>query len=366
MDEIKGILEMLKGASPWLVVTGGAVMVVWLWFKHKKDTREETEAGKLASQLRAVNTKTEEVKDMVALLEPRINTIESRVLDTCDQFRQHYADTDAHNRDFTAKLTESNDRFKEMITVLKKMHQELVGLNSSQPGKVINPENARLIIQYQWNWCRDECIRLLRTSIERNGIKSREDVVALRIFKAWKVAAKRAADSLTRFQGLQYQFTSLFDTYLGAAWQQCWAMALPLYHRVGISNEEQLEGALGYLDEQARVCFERILEDYFFKAEDLDNGSVYGGKRATSDEIPPVPESELKLLAFMSDSLRNFDPGSEHDSSIEHLKHIIHVELERRKKETDVFLKAKSEYQPNDLPSKPSSSVSHPTLKPQD
>src|SRR6056297_2585515 len=163
MSELTDILRVLKDASPWVVLAGTVVVSLRMWLSHREHSDENSMAAQTLSACTAGRSLVEEVKSMIVA-----------------------------DRETTG----------ESLKLLRKIAQELVNLNASQPGKLVSIENSKLMIQYQWSWCRDETARVICASIESNNFRGSESIVVRRVHRAWKQAAKNAAESLEKIQGL--------------------------------------------------------------------------------------------------------------------------------------------------------------------
>lgn len=157
----------------------------------------------------------------------------------------------------SSHCTQEDERTKQMIGVLSQMEQHLVLLSSSQTG-VMSKRTQRLIVQYQWNWCRDEVIRIAVNSVRRNGIKNAEEAVVTRLVSAWRGAAKDAKESLGRLESITITYEPLFDGLLLSIIPSVWEWMLPLYGMRGAELDMNLES----LTLKIRELFEQALDGH--------------------------------------------------------------------------------------------------------
>lgn len=228
-----------------------------------------------------------------------LSRIEQRLAEDHDMLLEHVADSQHSSRSME-KLAESQ------TTLLTKIAQELVSLNAATTGSVISIDNAKNIIHYQWNWCRDETARLICNSIQNNHFRGRESIVARRVYSAWRKASITALQSVDRFEGLSYPYRRLYLIHAPLVWDVIWSWAVPLYHQRferGSPDTEELA------DLYERICrlFDQAIAYYFELVEDIDTGELYNDTR----EDPPMPvvSEDDAYTARMSEALRDYCVG---------------------------------------------------------
>lgn len=271
--DIAQLAEILTNASPWAVLAITIIVVVHLTFRYLEGKRKQSEIGQLHEEMR-----------------------------------------EAHKM-LTGLTTASDLTQQETVGFLRKIAQELVNLNANQPGSRISNENAKMIIENQWAWCRDETARLLVNSILNNNFRGSETLVARKVQRAWHIAAKNSKQSLDRLSGMNYPFEPLFDQHIQIVWERSWEWAIPLYHR----DTPNLDEAVRDLQERVRGVFDDVLRAYFRHVEDIDKGALYALPETPADGSPAVrtaSEAGLRvpfgfdMIEVMSAQLADYKMGT--------------------------------------------------------
>jgi len=196
------------------------------------------------------------------------------------------------SKTLAAHVAQEDERMQRSIEILSQMESHLLVISSSQTG-MMPKRTQRLIVTYQWKWCRDEVIRIALNSIRRNGIKNAEEAIVTRLLSAWRGAAKDAKESLSRLEGVTISYDSLFDSLLSLA-TNIWDWMLPLYSMKGAEMDTNIEGfAL-----KVRDLFDQVLDSHM-------NAQVEA--EADTDEALRNRTGEFPLTSMiqrMADSLR--------------------------------------------------------------
>ncbi len=250
MDLIE-IVNALKGASPWLVVVGGMLAGLWMLLNHRTKAKDRHDLDELRDIIVAIHDECAENKEMLA----------------------------AH----IAASTEHSGIFREAVntqtSLLTRMVSELSSMNAIATGRELTLDTAKIIIQTQWEACRDETIRLLLNSIENNHFKDNEKLVARKVYRAWKQAAEKAQQVVAAHPGMSYPYVPLFEMHVSRAWERAWEWSLPIYHRdVGDRAD-----ALDDLVSRVKALFSEILKSYYGVVEDIDRGTLYSASLVTGD-----------------------------------------------------------------------------------
>lgn len=273
------ILSALRDLSPFALVVIGLLAGFGMWLRHRERTQERTEHAQLL--------------DLAKDAHESLDTVQSML---------------------TSSIAKSEEVTRQELQLLGKIAQELVNLNASAPGSVISTENAKHIISYQWNWCRDETIRLLLNSIENNHFRQNESLVARKVMRAWQQAAGSAKESVRNLSGLQYPYEQLFEEHIELVWTRAWAWALPLYHGEFRDKQQAMED----LRERIKSLFADILHNYYQLVEDIDNGTLYADPAVgdasrfdrTASEIQLGVDQQLSVVDDMARALREYQHGS--------------------------------------------------------
>lgn len=313
MDDVINILTIFRDASPWVVLAGTVLGLVYLIIRH----REKMSGNAYET---AAHRQIEEIHSMLT----------------------------THCTEVATTLTGNSSASQQELALLNKIAAELINLNARTSTNYISPENSKLIILNQWTWCGSETAKLICNSISNNHFKGNEDLTARKVYRAWRKAAKDAQISITNFSGLKYPFRNLFDQYLPKIWAEIWQWALPLYHAQSkvraVSDKfertrqvEAFNERLQDLAERVEAVFAQIIEAHFRTAEDLDVGEVY----ACSEEAYPAnttsnPEIQVaedeEHIARAAAALRSFDED-ESDETPEYTPTTVESLVEDMKQE---------------------------------
>ena len=292
--DLAAILEALKGLSPLLGALA-LLLVGWIyWLKHS-EAKEEASIEKakeeaLDAKLTAIVSKSEVLSKKTMALESIVKNIEggnATMLATV-----------------VAHENKAEQRFTQQVDVLVQIHEQLVRLNAAH-ATVINTDNAKRIIQYQWAWCRDECSRLIVNSIRNNSFRGREDIVSRKVYDFWRKAAENSLESLLRLEGLQYPYKHLYTSHLSIAWSLIWSWAVPVYHSA--HGDSTFELRLTDLENRTRTLFDQILATHYSLVEDIDHGLIYTDEKAQKD-IAVV--NDPQAARDMEHTLKTFKVGS--------------------------------------------------------
>ena len=269
--------------SPYVatVVATAAVVLGFLKFKQVKfESKAKTAAQ---SQLDAIQQSTGGTDTKITVIVRQVTSLDTKL------------DTHIVNED------RSRD---EATSVLREIHKQLVSLNAGLTGSVINQDNAKLIIGYQWAWCRDETIRVLVRSITDNHFRGNETVVARNVYRGWNKAAKDALASLHKLNGIKYPYNPMFIRHLDYAYACAWNWAIPLYHDKRTNTFE-----VKLLDLSARVSalFDLIHDQHVDAAEDVASGALYSEDHPV-DMFVTFDES---LATRMGEQLRTYASDEE-------------------------------------------------------
>lgn len=266
------IADVFMNASPFVVLVAAIVYIVRLVFSFLAQRNEDNRLRRIEDQVSG---------DHSVLIQ---HTIESNQASSAME-----------------KLLESQ------TALLCKIAQELVSLNAATTGSVISIDNAKNIIHYQWNWCRDETARLICNSIQNNHFRNRESIVARRVYAAWRKASITALHSVERFEGLRYPYRRLYLVHAPILWDIIWGWAVPLYHR---RNEQGTIDADAAADLHERIVrlFDQAIAYYFELVEDIDTGELYNDSGQADPPLPGVSEGE-ECTTEMADLLRDYKVG---------------------------------------------------------
>ena len=301
--DLSNFLPLLQSFSPWLAA---ALLALSMLLHHFRKSREQTQA--------------------------------QQALDACLEVRSMLT---LHDSQATLKTENHDKACARQTSILEKIAQELVNLNAAQPGRVVSNENAKLIIRYQWNWCRDETARLIANSVVNNHFSGNEALVSRRLLKAWKQAAKESSDSVDRIEGMRYPHKPLFERHIVPLWKLIWEWALPLYHR----DCQNLSLAVEDLQDRVRTLFDDAIRLYFIEVEDIDHGALYS--RPSSSTATPVTgsrsepgvkinEEEWTFANSMGEQLKSYKAGlgsGNYDSVA--VRQVLACSMQARRQERD-------------------------------
>lgn len=293
------LLEQLKQISPFVAIALIIAFVVDRVLKFLLERKKQD----VASEVSRLATLTTQVVDGQAQMLTKITAMEQQRVDEGTQLRSV---------------------FEGMLVSSDRMVKELIAMKALQQGsQVMASEEAKLLIEYQWAWCRGEVVRIILNSIDNNHFRGEEDRVARFVQRAWRVASENAVRSLTRFSSLQYPYSPLFEVILPMLLGKVWKLAIPLYHSSTRSHgfDAQVEDFKG----TANDMFDNALEEYFREVEDIE-GPMYG---TTPPAMSPEEQEETayrsKMLSAYKEGGRGI-PSGEFDmrKAVKELSHEIH------------------------------------------
>ncbi len=271
-------MEAVKGYSPLVILLILIVVVIFRWFASK-DKDAENEASKhLADQIDSAVLNTVALQQVVAKsVEGQKNMI-----------------------GVLSSLSEANDvRFAQEVSVLEKIHRQLVTLNAVT-ASAVSPANAKVIIEQNWNWCRDETARVITGSIRNNHFKGNEERVARSVYKALLKACTDSMGSITKIEGIKYPYHHLFTHHIKLIWETLWDWSLPVYHG---PHDIQLDASLKDLTERIVAIFDQVLILHIEIVEDIDSGLYYDETQTTRQTSIP---SDLTIPTKMASKLINY------------------------------------------------------------
>lgn len=276
--DLQTILGWLKDASPWAVLGGTILAALWIILTHREKIREQSFDEQQAKA----------VEGLKAAVISQGNVLTGMVA-TQTQLLQEQG-----------KLTVS----------IEQLCQQLVTLNAMRDGQFVGVENTRMIILYQWNWCRDETWRILQMSIDRNHIAGRETVVAGQVARAWRKAAQEARTSLDQLKGMSADYTGLFSSKtLTTIWDVIWRRALPIYFKDFPPGSGTEEDHRSELQELVKSLFDNAYDEFIAcqYEEHVQTGST---SREKSNPAIPINAEDMRLAENMVNGMRMYTPGS--------------------------------------------------------
>lgn len=285
--------EAVKSLSPYALtlVLLGAIIYRWFDYREKKDASDSDKAEEARKQ---------ELHDNLLA-----------VLALCRQ-------TAAGQNTVQTLLSEHNDsadiRFQQEVEIFKQILRQLISLNATATDG-ISSDNAKLIVQYQWNWCRNETSRVIQNSIRNNHFRGDEERVARSVFRAWHRVAVDSLSSVMRLRGITYPYQTLYTHHVAMAWERVWEWAVAVYYTPR-KNDEDLEAALKDLDGLITSLFDQIFETHISLVEDVDAGILYeeGGK----DQRPTVVPNDITRPSIMAAKLASYKPSTNPGDSTVH------------------------------------------------
>jgi len=288
LDELVTIVEAIKGYSPVALLLILIVVVIFRWFASK-DKETEAQAEKhLAQQIDTAVSNTVALQAVVSKsVEGQKNMI-----------------------GVLSSLSEANDiRFAQEVSVLQQIHRQLVTLNAVT-ASAVSPANAKVIIEQNWNWCRDETARVITGSIRNNHFKGNEERVARSVYKALLKACTDSMAGITKIEGIKYPYHHLFTHHIKLIWEMLWDWSLPVYHG---SHDAQLDASLKDLTERIVAIFDQVLILHIEIVEDIDSGLYYDETQSTRQT---AIASDLTIPAKMAHKLIEFTPDTGATSGI--------------------------------------------------
>lgn len=281
--DLAQLAEMLKSLSPYIatLVLIGALVYRWFDYREKKDVADGEQAAEVQRQ-----------EDHDNLLE-------------VVRLSKETAEGQKHVQTLFAAHNDSADlRFQQEVDIFKQILRQLIALNATATDG-ISTDNAKLIVQYQWNWCRNETSRVIQNSIRNNHFRGEEDRVARSVFRAWHRAAADSLSSVTRLKGVTYPYQSLYTHHITMAWDRSWEWAVAVYYSAHARRTEtELEAALKDLDVMITSLFDQIFDTHVSIVEDVDIGVLYDdGSRdsrpvTVPNDITRPTEMALKLASY--------------------------------------------------------------------
>jgi len=279
MDFVE-VLAALKDASPWLVLACAGLGALYMVLQHRRKMRERSPVDEVRDIAVAIHDQCEESAEMLAT--------------------------------HIASSAESEKVADQQTSLLSKIAHELMSMNASVAGRVVNMDNAKAIIAAQWNTCRNETIRLIVNSLRNNHFTGNEKLVTRKVYRAWRQASKSARSVIDILTGFEYPYRELFDKQIMTAWECIWGWALPIYYDSVSSRED----AISDLEGRARMLFDDILTNYSTFIEDIDEGAIYAPHEESSSDIRQRSEPMIVVdgdLAEFSQamivSMEDWEPG---------------------------------------------------------
>jgi hypothetical protein len=197
-------------------------------------------------------------------------------------------------------IQEEMSRTVTMIETLKSIEGQLVMANNT--GK-LSRRNQRLMLEYQWAWCRDSTADIICESVRRNNIAGNEALVTRRVNAAFRKARDEALDSLEKLEGLSYDYAGLFLEAVPLLWEQLMEWAVPLYHRD--LNGASLDDALADLRLRIKDGFDAQLKQFLADADGNPESSSFNRSagRTRSGEFDATAHQ-------FAEKLQSYKPGS--------------------------------------------------------
>lgn len=282
--DLAQLAETLKSLSPYIATLALIGVLAFRWFDYR-EKRDATEAET------AEEARTQAVHDnlLEVLRLTRETATGQRTVQTLLVSHGEAADS----------------RFQQELEIFKQILRQLISLNASATDG-ISIDNAKLIVQYQWNWCRDETSRVIQNSIRNNHFRGEEDRVARSVFRAWHRAAVDSLASVNRLRGVTYPYQTLYTNHVTLAWELIWEWAIAVYYTSRRSDEE-LEAALKDLDGLITSLFDQIFDTHVQLAEDVDAGSLYDD--STRDQRPVSVPNDITRPSTMATKLATYRPS---------------------------------------------------------
>jgi len=284
MNPDPNLLTILQTVSPWVA----ALMIVAYIFdrvlKYLSSRDEVTTLGKLSSAIAVVGTKVDTVTSSQSRFRDALTNIE-------------------HERNRV--VGEQRQLFDRMAIATERMVKELISLKALQGTATMASEEAKLLIEYQWAWCREEITRIITSSIDNNHFRGSEERVTRIVQRAWASASASAQESISRFTSLKYPYSPLFEVILPMLLERIWKQAVPIYHadRSNRAYAPQLED----LRDQGKELFETALSEYFRSVEDVESGPLY-------NSCAPAAVNE-DVTSYRSELLSSYKEGSRSPAS---------------------------------------------------
>lgn len=278
--ELVDILSVLKDASPWVVLGSVVLGLGWLYSDFRKSKLHFKQKQLERSEFAQILAGIDGFKDQLQL----------------------------HTAEDQRMIQTLNQTNLKIVDGIEQVVRQLMSLNSMAAGHTVSPANSRTFLQYQWNWCRDETIKILITSIERNHIDGRETAVASQVFRAWKRTAADTKASIEKFEGLAYDPELLINqTTLNKIWGTSWAMALPIYLKDFAAGSGSLEDHKTELIENMKSLFDQIFSEFVACLYEADHGDSRSDRSSAS---LMVTTEDMNAVQQMVEDMRGYKSAS--------------------------------------------------------
>jgi len=250
--DLAQLTELIKSLSPFVAVLVLIGALVYRWFEYREKRAAAQDEKEAASQEK----------------EARDNLLEVLRLS-----RQNADGLDHMKGLFSTHNESANQRFQQELEIFKQILRQLISLNATATDG-ISPDNAKLIVQYQWNWCRSETSRIIQNSIRNNHFRGDEERVARSVYRAWHRAASDAMESVRRLKGVTYPYQAFYTHHIAMVWDIVWRWAIPVYYS-SRRNSEDFDEALRDLDGLIVTLFDQVFDIHVDLVEDVDVGLLY-------------------------------------------------------------------------------------------
>lgn len=281
--DLAQLAEVMKSLPPYLATLIFIGFLVYMW----RDYREKTSAK--AAEAEAERVRQEDHDNLLA--------VARLAQDTAQGQKTVQGMLIAHG--------ESTDqRFQQELEIFKQILRQLISLNATATDG-ISTDNAKLIVQYQWNWCRNETSRVIQNSIRNNHFHGDEERVARSVFRAWHRAAVESLSSVMRLRGVTYPYQALYTHHITLIWELVWEWAITVYY-TSRNNKPELEDSLKDLDGLVSSVFDQVFETHVELVEDVDAGILYDEK--SRDSRPIVVPNDITRPSTMAYKLANYIP----------------------------------------------------------
>jgi len=292
-------LSWLAKISPFVAVVLLLIALAVLWYKWRTAKLESRAKTAAQSQLDDIQVKATGSDTKIAAVAIKVEALHSTL-------NYHVMNED------TARDSQT--------VVLREIHKQLVSLNAGLNGSVINQENTKLIIGYQWNWCRDETVRVILRSIRDNHFKGNETVVARNVYRGWNKAAKDALASLQKIDGLKYPYNPLFLRHVDFIWLCAWDWAIPLYYDKRTSAfEDKLADVAGRLSD----LFDLVHVTHVDVAEDVAAGALYREDHPIDTTVIFDENAALRMGTKLRDYRGDEDSATRPDTSVDSVRVVV-------------------------------------------
>lgn len=237
-----------------------------------------------------------------------LSDVRARIDAMAAALTEHVTNSNSNAGSLAQCLLELRSSSAMQVKTLQSINAQLVLLNAASPDAILDVENARLMVTYQWNWCADVAIRATCSSIENNHFRGNEAAVIARTQRAWAKAAKSAKESLDRLNKFKYPYEGLFTSAIWTVFEQVVQHSIPLYHR---THNQMIHELIDNFAEEARLRFDLMLEAYLRKVEDVDSGELYRDEDGRNNTSQVMTISSLEpLMTRLAQELKLYTPGS--------------------------------------------------------